>query len=166
MEIYRQNGIDVLRQVERHFPKGAPKLSTAEVWNELDTFSSGWNSWPRRVETGDVKAFGLDPEPPVGLAETGHPKRNSGQRPDRAGTWLVAHGTCKRRSLSGRHTPLTVRCHPERHGDCPICSLKDKAYAGAGLHKVKEARAAVARRAASYVVATVSAKLFMRRMES
>jgi hypothetical protein len=61
IEIYRQSGVDYLREIRQQFPLGGAKLDSAQVLNKLETISRGWKSWAARLEAGHANA--REPKP-------------------------------------------------------------------------------------------------------
>ena len=59
IELYRQRGVDYLRNIQAAFPKGGPTLTSQQVLEKLEFISPGWKSWAQRVEAGDVKPINL-----------------------------------------------------------------------------------------------------------
>ena len=61
IEIYQQQGLGFLRQVQLRFPTGGTSLNNAQVLDKLETISSGWKVWSALVEAGNITAAGAEP---------------------------------------------------------------------------------------------------------
>ncbi len=61
IEIYRQRGLEFLRQVQARFPRGGPTMNSAQVLDKLEGISPGWRAWWTLVESGTITAIGSKP---------------------------------------------------------------------------------------------------------
>ncbi len=61
IEIYRQRGLEFLRQVQLQFPRGGPTMNRAQVLDKLEAISPGWKAWSTLVEAGTITAIGAKP---------------------------------------------------------------------------------------------------------
>lgn len=61
IEIYRQRGLEFLREVQERFPRGGATMNSAQVLDKLEGIGPGWRAWSTLVESGTITAIGSKP---------------------------------------------------------------------------------------------------------
>ncbi len=55
IEVYRQSGLDFVKQMQQAFPPNGPELDTNSVLDKLENLNPGWKAWAQQVGSGKIK---------------------------------------------------------------------------------------------------------------